>query len=176
MVRKVIIITAALTSLIAIGVDLLWQNLVRSSNVGILGHFGLVSSSRLVGNLGTNDPDTIRQSLGALDDNRDPAGIAAAIPLLKSDDDYVWLNAALYLGSFGKTESIPYLIKGLRHTAYRSAPDMVNDLRSMTGQSFGQNYRAGHDWWTSQHHGNDIDFDTHLGPMPRGFPPASQPK
>ena len=58
-----------------------------------------------------------------------------------------------------------HLIKGLRHTAWRSYPDMAKDLTAITGQNFGTTFAPWHDWWMKQNPGNSFDFDSHLGPL-----------
>jgi len=83
---------------------------------------GLISGRSLVRNLESNDQDLVRESLYLLTRRKDPVGVPQALKLLKSDDDYIWLNAALYTGACGQQEAVPYLIKALRHTAWRADP------------------------------------------------------
>ncbi len=138
-------------------------------------HFGpgLVPSSSYVNNLKSNDPDLVRDSLFFLSSRKDPAGVPDALPLLQSQDDYVWLNAALYTGACGRQEAVPYLIKALRHTAWRADPDTLAALAALTGQSFGNDFAKWQAWWMSQHPGESFDWTSHLGSAPRV--PATQP-
>jgi hypothetical protein len=128
---------------------------------------GLVPSSGYVRNLKSNDPDLVRESLSFLDSRKDPAGVANALPLLRSEDDYVWLNAALYTGACGRREAVPYLIKALRHAASRADPETIATLRALTGQKFGNDFSKWQAWWMSRHPGESFDWTSHLGFAPR---------
>jgi HEAT repeat protein len=127
----------------------------------------LLPSSQLARNLDSTNTDVVRESLGILAERRDPIAANRAVALLKSPDDYIWLNAADYLGGLGRVEAVPYLIKGLRHTAWRSDAERIADLRDITGQSLGSNFVAWSNWWAQAHPGTDFDFDSALGPIPR---------
>jgi hypothetical protein len=142
---------------------------------GLFEHFtpGLVPSSSYVENLKSNDPDLVLESLSFLKSRKDPAGVSSALPLLRSEDDYVWLNAALYTGACGRQEAVPYLIKALRHTAWRADPDTLAALTALTGQNFGNDFAKWQAWWTSQNPGQSVDWTSHLGSAPRV--PATQP-
>jgi hypothetical protein len=133
---------------------------------------GLVPSSSFVSNLKSNDADVVREDLGFLTSRKDPSGIPNALPLLQSQDDYIWLNAAIYTGACGRQEAVPYLIKGLRHTAWRSDPDTLAALTTLTGQTFGNDFSKWQAWWTSRNPGKSFDWTSHLGFAPRL--PASQ--
>ena len=128
---------------------------------------GLVPSSRYVENLKSGDSDLVRESLSFLASRKDPAGVAHALPLLNSTDDYVWLNAALYSGACGRREAVPYLIKALRHTARRADPDTIAALQTLTGQTFGGDFQKWQAWWIGQHPGQSFDWLSHLGFQPR---------
>ena len=123
----------------------------------------LVPPNRLVQNLEGSDPDLQRESLAVLTDRKDASGVSAALPLLKSDDAYVWFNAALYLGSLNRREAVPYLIKGLRHHAWRAHQDCANDLVILTGQNLGTDFEKWHQWWKISHPASGFDFDSNLG-------------
>lgn len=101
---------------VVIGAYLAWRA-VTATEIGIvlLSRSPLVPSGRLADNLTSTDVDVVRESLGILAERKDSSGVQAAIPLLKSRDPYVWLNAAIYLGAMKRQEAVPYLIKGLRH-------------------------------------------------------------
>jgi hypothetical protein len=128
---------------------------------------GLVPSSSYVSNLKSDDHDLVRESLDFLASRKDPAGISNALPLLQSKDDYIWLNAALYTGACGKQEAVPYLIKALRHTAWRADPDTLAALTALTGQNFGNDFSKWQAWWISRNPGRSFDWTSHLGFAPR---------
>jgi len=132
-------------------------------------HFAplLLPSSQLARNLESNNTDLVRESLAILRKRMDPSGAERAVQLLKSPDDYVWLNAADYLGALGRAEAVPYLIKGLRHTAWRSDTERINDLQLITRQALGTNFVVWSNWWEQAHPGTNFDFDSALGPIPR---------
>jgi hypothetical protein len=133
---------------------------------------GLVPASSYVNNLKSDDPDLVRESLGFLARRKDPSGISNALPLLQSKDDYIWLNAALYTGACGRQEAVPYLIKALRHTAWRADPDTLAALTALTGQNLGNDFSKWHAWWVSQNPNQPFDWTSHLGYAPRV--PATQ--
>jgi hypothetical protein len=173
--RRYVIITCVGLAIIALAVLTFVWVIPRSTFLSALfEHFspGLVPSSSYVNNLKSNDPDLVRESLGYLASRKDPAGVANALPLLQSNDDYIWLNAALYTGACGRQEAVPYLIKALRHTAWRSDPDTLAELTALTGQSFGKDFLKWQAWWTGQNPGQSFDWTSHLGFSPRV--PATQ--
>lgn len=124
-------------------------------------------SPELARNLESSNMDLVRESLAVLTERRDLIAIQQALPLLQSQDDYVWLNAAEYLGSAGRVEAVPYLIKAFRHTAWRSDPETLAYLQHITGQTLPADFRAWTNWWEPVHANETFDFDSHLGPMPR---------
>jgi HEAT repeat protein len=113
-----------------------------------------VSSTELVRNLNSNDPEKVGDSLSLLKDRRDPAGIERAKALLKSGDVDVWANAALYLGAMGKSESIPYLVNALRISDAQEGHEISIDLTTMTGRDFGTRYEDWNAWWLRTNAGN----------------------
>ncbi len=118
-------------------------------------------------NLDSRDNDLVRDSLGFLASRADPVAVPEALQLLHSSDDYIWVNAAEYLGACHRQEAIPYLIKALRHTAWRSDEETVRYLRTMTGQPFGAEFDKWHAWWTARHPGQPFDWTSSLGLKPR---------
>ena len=163
---RLTLVVAALIFAISLGIYALWNHETHSdTGVGILNMLSpsLMPTSRLVQNLASNDADLQRESLAVLAERKDPAGAAAALPLLKSKDAYVWLNAALYLGSLKRQEAVPYLIKGLRHYAWRAYPDCAADLTAITGKNFGTNAQQWRDWWEQAHQSSNFDFESNLG-------------
>ena len=128
---------------------------------------GVIPSSRYVRNLDSADPDLVDDSFFVLAKRQDPVAVPRAIELLNSPNDYIWLNAALYLGACQRQEAVPYLIKALRHTAWRSDPDKAQALHALTGADFGTDFGRWQEWWLSSHPQSRMDWGSHLGPMPR---------
>jgi hypothetical protein len=104
---------------------------------------------------------------GILQKRSSDAAIQEGLRDLRSDDAYVWMNAASYLGSRNRPEAVPYLIKALRHTAWRSDDERVKFLRQLTGQSFGSEFEKWRDWYESQPNRADLDWNLSLGHSPR---------
>lgn len=137
---------------------------------------GTISTSTLRNNLQSANMDLVRETLSILAGHKDPGALDLAIPLLECSDDYVWLSAALYAGACGRTEAVPYLIKGLRHTALRADPDAVACLQRITGKSYGSDFAAWQQWWLQEHPGSTFDWESHLGSSPRtGTVATTQP-
>jgi hypothetical protein len=96
------------------------------------------------------------------------------------------MNAASYLGSRGHKEAIPYLIKALRHTAWRSDDERVELLRQLTGETFGNSFEDWSNWYRAQPNPIQIDWESSLGHAPRlpktkreqdgGGQPATRPE
>jgi HEAT repeat protein len=176
--RALVISTAAVVALGLVGYAV-WSGMTRSeTGIGILSEAGFMPTSRLVANLKCADVNVQRESLGALARSVDPAGLDAALPLLKSRDAYVWLNAALYVGSLKRPEAVPYLIKGLRHYAWHAHPQIAAQLTAITGQKFGPSYQPWRNWWDATSGQIPFDFDNNLGGFDRPVPttaPASAP-
>ncbi len=86
---------------------------------------------------------------------------------LTSEDAYVWVNAAAYVGSRGHSEAIPFLIKALRHTAWRSDDERVDLLQQLTKQSFGSDFEQWRKWYESQSDAIELDWESSLGHSPR---------
>ena len=139
------------------------------SGVGFLNRIAplLLPSSQLARNIAGPDPDLQRESLSILADRKDPGAVERAIELLRSDDDYVWLNAAHYVGALNRPEAIPYLIKAFRHTAWRSDNESLSYLSQITGENFGTDFKAWSNWWTVANPSASFDFEQNLGSRPR---------
>ncbi|RLC66146.1 MAG: hypothetical protein DRI48_05340, partial [Chloroflexi bacterium] len=110
------------------------------------------NSEDLVLHLSSADPDIVMTALSVLKDRQDPAGKDKARELLNNDNEYIWLNAALYLGAVGDEQAAPYLIKALTHAAWRVHEEAADYLRTLTGQDFGADYAAWAEWWQEQGH------------------------
>ncbi|MDR3405025.1 MAG: hypothetical protein P4L99_21160 [Chthoniobacter sp.] len=125
------------------------------------------SRAHLVQKLASPEPNTVMTGLYFLTKRADPVAVPRALELLQSPDDYLWLNAAFYLGACRRPEAVPYLIKALRHTASRSDVETTGYLRAITGQDFGPSFAQWQQWWLAEHPGFQFDWDSHLGPIPR---------
>jgi len=128
---------------------------------------GLIPASSYARNLNSGNRDLICNSLAHLRRRKNPVAVTQALQLLQSTNDYIWLNAALYTGACGKPEAVPYLIKGLRHTAWRADADIVEYLRELTNQNLGTEFQRWQQWWQDQHRNSSIDWTSHLGSSPR---------
>ncbi|MGA2439671.1 MAG: HEAT repeat domain-containing protein [Tepidisphaeraceae bacterium] len=106
-----------------------------------------VPTARHLRDLDSADPNVVSYSLVILKDRHDPAGIAKAEALLKSDDEQIRMNAARYLGAMGKPEAVPYLIQALSLADTDQALEMLDELTHLTGKPFGNDAKAWTDWW-----------------------------
>ena len=105
-----------------------------------------VPTARHLHDLDSTDPNIVSYSLVILKDRHDPAGIAKAETLLKSDDAQIRMNAARYLGAMGKPEAVPYLIQALSLADTDQALEMMDELTHLTGKPFGNDANAWTDW------------------------------
>jgi hypothetical protein len=128
---------------------------------------GVIPASSYARNLRSDDTDLVRESLGHLAGRKNPIAVPRAIELLQSPDDYIWLNAAHYVGVCKRQEAVPYLIKALRHTAWRSDSETVQCLRDLTGADFGTDFTLWQQWWLASHPNDSFDWESHLGHAPR---------
>jgi hypothetical protein len=132
--------------------------LVTSTSIGVALTGDVVPSSTLIDNLSSDDPDLVMTSLNVLQNRADPSGQKQARKLLSSSNDYIWFNAALYLGAINDQQAVPYLIKGLKHPAYRSYPDVVRELQAITSQTFGMDQAKWIEWWGQQNPRSTFSF------------------
>lgn len=131
-------------------------------------HFcpGLIRTNSWVSVL-DDDPSAYGYSIyGILEKRRTDAAVEYALEHIHSDDAYLWLNAASYLGSRERKEAIPYLIKAIRHTAWRSVDKRVDHLQHLTGQSLGRDFHAWKKWYMSTSPDVIPDWDESLGHSP----------
>ena len=98
--------------------------------------------------------------------NTDKA-IGRALEHIKEEDDYLWLNAASYLGSRHHFAATPYLIKSIRHTASRSVEDRIADLEVITNKNFGYDFEKWQEWYLSTNPEVIPDWDSSLGHNPK---------
>jgi len=126
------------------------------------------SATDLVGKLDSPDPATVIQGFQRLMSRADPVAVPRALELLESPDESIWLNAAHYLGACKRSESVPWLIKALRHTSYRSDETTSTYLKAITGQDLGTDFVRWYDWWRVQpSHRPEFDWTSSLGDFPR---------
>lgn len=104
---------------------------------------------------------------GVLQRRRSDVAIREGLRDLRSDDAYVWANAAAYLGSLDHPDSVPYLIKGLRHTASQSDDERAAFLERITGQSIGKDFAKWRAWYEDQPDRIEMDWTSSLGSRPR---------
>jgi len=107
-----------------------------------------------------SDTIVLNNTLTQFERSGSRAGTERAVELLRHPDRYVSYSASLYLGAIGDQRSIPYLIRGLDHPAWRSRPRVMNYLKSLTRQDFGENKDAWIQWWNAQNPGSRFDFTT----------------
>ncbi len=140
--KKPIIILAGCIAIAVIGLVIIRQKSVLPPTV--LGeHFApqLISDEAWRQSISEDPTADGYSGYGILQDRRSDVAIQEGLRDLRSEDAYVWMNAASYLGSRGRKEAIPYLIKGLRHTAWRSDDERVELLEQLTGETFRQEIR-----------------------------------
>jgi len=165
--KRAIVVT--LTAVVIVLSGIVWitpRNAALSSFAETLWP-GAIPARAYAANLSSRNADLVRESLAHLTDRRDPVAVPRAIELLQSPDDYIWLNAAQYLGACQREEAVPYLIKALRHTAWRADERTVRDLRALTGKDFGASFEQWQAWWTEHHAGRVFDWTSSLGHAPR---------
>lgn len=157
-VRKVAI-PVVITAFALLGLGYLGYIWISRTTSGlIIAGERIVCSETLVNNLSSEDRDLVMTCLSILEKRKDPIGKDKARELLKSDDDYIWFNAAQYLGSINDVEVVPYLIKGLKHPAWRAHDDVVVYLESITGEKHGKDQQKWLNWWKQEQPESTFDF------------------
>ena len=160
-IAKILVIGGALIVLLA-ACYLGYQALTRST-VGLIememSAPGLVGSRTLTECLSSDDRDLVMTALNILEERRDPAGKEKALELLSSDDDYIWFNAAQYLGAIKEQASVPYLIKGLKHPAWGAHDEVAARLEDLTAQEFGKDQKKWIAWWREKNPADAFDFE-----------------
>ena len=121
------------------------------------------SSRALARNLDDGSSDIVFDSLKILTQRKDPIAVYRAIDMLQSNDDYKWVNAAIYLGACGRKEAIPYLIKALRDTGFRTHDEEAGYLTALTAQNYGTDFEKWKSWWAKTHPDSQMDWDANLG-------------
>lgn len=135
-----------------------WDHRLEKNNAAYeLVTNGDPSEAELVGFLDSNYPILVSGTLTALEHRKLAGGREKAAKLLTSRDPHIWYVAALYLGAIGDQRTVPYLIRGLTHPAWRSRPRVVNYLQNLTGQNYGENKEEWIKWWSARN-SNKFDF------------------
>ena len=166
--KKTIIIVACCTAIAIIAFVIVRQKSVLPPSV-MVEHFArqLMNNEAWRESI-AEDPTAYGYSgYGILRERKSDAAIQEGLGDIRSEDAYVWINAASYLGSRGRKEAIPYLIKALRHSASRSDDERVELLRQLTGERFGNSFEEWFNWYAAQPDSVQIDWESSLGRAPR---------
>ena len=137
--------------------------------IGLAANFmfpGLVSDDSFKRAVMHPERDDAYSAYSILAERRSDVAHQIALQQLDSSDDYLWLNAAEYLGAIGDPKSIPYLIKALRHTAWRGDDKTKASLVRLTGTDC-FDFNGWQHWWLASHPNSRFDWDSHLGFRPR---------
>jgi hypothetical protein len=138
--------------LVLLAAGLAWWDYRREKNTAayeLLIH-GNPSEAELMGFLDSDYEILVSNTLSTLEHRKLAGGREKAANLLTSRDPHIWYVAALYLGAIGDQRSVPYLIRGLTHPAWRSRPRVVNYLQNLTGQNYGEKKEEWIKWWSAQ--------------------------
>jgi hypothetical protein len=147
-------LTLAFLGLIGLGI----HHLMTKTTLGLIMGGAAVSSNTLADNLSSSDLDLVMTSLNFLQNRNDPAGRQQARKLLNSSNNYISLNAALYLGAINDQQAVPYLIKALKHPASRAYPEVASDLHALTGQNLGMDQAKWIQWWDQKNPNSNFSF------------------
>lgn len=157
--KKILIAVLVTALLLGFGLWGWWIHVankhVEAVNLVIQGN---PTEEQLVSFLKSKDRILLSNTLTVLERRRVAGGKEMAANLLTHPDPYVWFGASLYLGSLGDQRSVPYLIRGLDHPAWRSRPRVVSYLRSLTGQDYDDRKEEWIKWWAEQHQGTLFNF------------------
>ena len=156
--RTITWLVGLLLILAAVGGRLAWRvhRLEKNYAAYELVIHGNPSEAELVGFLDSDYGILVLNTLTTLEHRKLAGGREKAANLLTSRDPRIWYAASLYLGAIGDQRSVPYLIRGLTHPAWRSRPRVVNYLQNLTGQNYGENKEEWIKWWSAQ---NNDKFD-----------------
>ncbi len=141
------------------GVLVLWDYRLEKNNVALeFVLHGNPSEAELVGFLDSGYEILVSNTLTTLEHRKLAGGREKAANLLTSRNGSIWYGAALYLGSLGDQRSVPYLIRGLNHPAWRSRHRVVSYLQTLTGQNYGERKEEWINWWSAQSKAGGFDF------------------
>lgn len=121
-----------------------------------------ISNQSIARNLEQEAGSLVYSSLDILEDRKYRGAQHKGRELLRSEDPYTWLNAALYLAAREDACSVPYLIRGLRHPACRAHDELVSYLQKLTGEKYPKDFESWQEWWIETHPESNFDFDNHL--------------
>jgi hypothetical protein len=119
---------------------------------------GNASEAELVRFLDSGYDILVSDTLTQLERRKLTGGREKAAKLLASRNASIWYPAALYLGVLGDQRSVPYLIRGLHHPAWRSRPRVVSYLQTLTGQNYGDRKEEWIKWWSGVNINSRFDF------------------
>src|SRR5882762_3492155 len=111
----------------------------------------VLPSQWIADNLSSSDAGLLMNALIILETRKDPAGKTQAERLLGHDDNRVCFYATLYLASIRYDDSVPWLIRALKHPYSETNPKALNYLREVTGRDMGPEERAWITWWKREH-------------------------
>src|SRR6059036_2806813 len=131
----VIALVTVLGSLFVVG-WLLNRHLEKLNTARQLAMEGHPTPQQLVSLLGYSDTIVLNNALTQLERSRSDVGRGRAVELLRHPDLYVWYCSSMYLGAIGDQRSVPYLIRGLDHPAWRSRPRVLGYLKNLTHEVF----------------------------------------
>jgi hypothetical protein len=163
MARKRKRLLAALVAIVACLFIAAWVTIRQLQKLNAARQLAMEGSptvEQMVSLLDYSDTIVLRNTLTQLEHSGSEAGRERAVELLGHSDIYVSYGSALYLGSIGDHRSVPYLIRGLDHPASRSRPRLVQYLKTLTHQDFGETKDQWVGWWKSQNPGSSFDFTT----------------
>jgi hypothetical protein len=157
--KSVVAAVGAMILLTTVGVVAIWSHILsRRVEAYDLVESRNASEEQLVSFLNSSDDILLDNALSALEFRKAPGGREQAAKLLAHPHLYVWYCASLYLGAIGDQRSVPYLIRGLDHPAWRSRPRVVSYLKNLTGMDFGEKKEEWIKWWLAQQAGRVFDF------------------
>jgi len=164
---------AAVVVISMIGIIVFRQkSILPPSVMGEFTYPGLISDEAWRQSVAENPAAHGYSAYGILQKRGSDIAIEEGLRDLTSEDAYVWVNAASYIGSRGHSEAVPYLIKAIRHTAWRAADERVVLLQQLTRQTFGDDFEQWRRWYESQPDAIDVDWDSSLGSSPRLSKPS----
>jgi len=153
------IVSVLVVLAVVAGMLFLWGYRLERNNAALeMVLHGNPSEGELVQFLDSHYEILVSNTLTTLEHRRLVGGKEKAAKLLNSRNASIWYAAALYLGSLGDQRSIPYLIRGLTHPAWRSRPRVVNFLQALTGQNYAEKKEDWVTWWLAQGREREFDF------------------
>ncbi len=158
--RKTIII--ALISVVVVALAAAWLAVHRLEDLNAarkLAMEGRPTPEQMISLLDYSDTIVLNNTLTQLERSQNDIGRERAAELLLHSNLYTWYCASLYLGAIGDQRSVPYLIRGLDHPAWRSRPKLLGYLKNLTSMDFGEDKPAWIRWWNSQNPNKPFDFE-----------------